>query len=569
MDNHDLLKFPWSRSVRQEMLHRFKLTGFRPNQLDSINTTLAGEDVFVLMPTGGGKSLCYQLPAMINKGKTRGVTIVISPLLSLMADQVAHLNALGIQAFLINSKSDRESKNLIRAGMQETEPEQYVRMLYVTPEMLSKNQAMINQFVQLHRRNKLARIVIDEAHCVSQWGHDFRPDYKELGNVRRLFPGVPVMALTATATENVKTDVMFQLGMTGCKVFKQGFNRPNLYYEVRKKTASVMKDIVEIIKGSFRDQCGIIYCLARKTCETVAQKLRESNISAHHYHAEVEDGEKTDIQEKWQRGVYKVIVATVAFGMGIDKPDVRFVIHHSIPKSLEGYYQETGRAGRDGNRSSCILFYSGADFPKYKRMIQEGEGTPEQKQTQLEMLNVVSQFCDNKTDCRREQVLRYFGDIFDPEECYKECDNCNSGATFETEDFTEHAKNAVALIYECQPPTRNRGWDDGETFKLDVTMLKLIDHYRGGKAITDPNGRKMSHHGSGKELVREDVERFFWKLLMQGILGDVNKQTNKQFTVQYIIVSSHCLATITWLTFFFSPGGLQIYILRAGFPLLR
>ncbi|KAI7486687.1 ATP-dependent DNA helicase [Hortaea werneckii] len=372
-DSEKHFQFPWSNDVKAVLRERFKLKGFRENQIQAINTTLAGKDAFVLMPTGGGKSLCYQLPSLITSGKTRGVTIVVSPLLSLMEDQVQHLNNLRVQAFLLNGESNADAKRHVRDALAMSEPQKYIQCLYVTPEMLSKNQSLVSLFERLYQRNQLARLVIDEAHCVSQWGHDFRPDYKQLGEIRRKFPGVPVMALTATATENVKVDVIHNLSMKNCEVFTRSFNRPNLFYEVRsKKGKQDVEEIAGLIRDNHRGQTGIIYCLSRKDCENMAKALKkEHKIRAYHYHAGLESPEKTRIQKCWQAGEYQVIVATIAFGMGIDKANVRFVFHHSLPKSLEGYYQETGRAGRDGKPSSCYLFYGFGDATKLRRMIDE------------------------------------------------------------------------------------------------------------------------------------------------------------------------------------------------------
>ena len=519
-----LMMHPWSLEVKQVMRTRFHLKGFRPNQLEAINATLAGKDVFVLMPTGGGKSLCYQLPAVVTSGKTRGVTIVISPLLSLMEDQVEHLRALNIQAFLINGESSIEHRKFITQSLRDPMVEKYIQLLYVTPEMLSKNQTMVNAFKDLHGRGRLARIVIDEAHCVSQWGHDFRPDYKALGEVRRQFIGVPVIALTATATENVKVDVMYNLGIQGCEVFTQSFNRPNLSYEIRRKGKDVLSSIAQTIKEKYRNMSGIVYCLSRKSCEEIAGKLRdEHHIKAHHYHAGMEPQDRSAVQKQWQKGTYHVIVATIAFGMGIDKPDVRFVIHHSIPKSLEGYYQETGRAGRDGKRSSCYLYYGYQDTSVLKRMIDAGEGSWEQKERQRQMLRNVVQFCENRSDCRRVQVLKYFSESFERDDCNRSCDNCKSDSAFENRDFTEYAAAAVSLVGKIQA--------------TKVTLLHCVDVFRGGK------GKKVSHHseldefGVGADLERGDVERLFHRLLDENALMEESVVNKAGFATNYIQVS--------------------------------
>ena len=521
------MTYSWSAEVGNRLIHTFHLRGFRPGQLDAINATLGGDHCFVLMPTGGGKSLCYQLPATITSGKTKGVTIVVSPLLSLMEDQVAACrDRFGMQAFLLNGESTSQQRNTILDSFKEHEPGQFVQVLYVTPEMLSHSQRMVEGFQQLHRRNRLARIVIDEAHCVSQWGHDFRPDYKALGDVLRQFPGVPIIALTATATQLVRNDVMANLGIRGCRLFSQSFNRPNLSYHVLDKGKNVVNAIADLIKSRYSGKCGIVYCLSRKGCEGVAGKLSAMGISAYHYHAGMESAERSEVQKKWQANKYHVIVATIAFGMGIDKADVRFVIHHSLPKSLEGYYQETGRAGRDGKRSDCYLFYQYADCKILKKMIDEGEGSREQKQRQHDMLRNVIQYCENKSDCRRVQVLSYFSESFKKENCNDTCDNCTSGATFEEVDLSDHAAPAICLVRQVEDS--------------NVTVLQCVDAFRGANGSKLKNA-KLVEFGFGKNLERGDVERVFNHLLEARALREETKENKAGFTTNYVHVGFQCL----------------------------
>lgn len=518
-------EYGWTDAVKTELKHTFKLRGFRRNQLNAINTTLAAKDCFVLMPTGGGKSLCYQLPSRVNTGKTRGVTIVISPLMSLMEDQVSHLKKLNIQAFKLNGDTDQQTRNIIYNSLNERNPQEFVQLLYVTPEMLGKSTALVNKLRSLYHRKQLARIVIDEAHCVSQWGHDFRPDYKNMGEICKEFDGVPLMALTATATENVKVDIKYNLGITGCEEFTQSFNRPNLFYEVRRKKGkeNLLDPISEIINTSYKNQCGIVYCLSRKKCEDVAQALRQqSGINARHFHAHMEAEEKRNVLSEWQSGRVHVIVATIAFGMGIDKPDVRFVIHHSLPKSLEGYYQETGRAGRDGKPSGCFLYYSFQDCTVLKRMIEDGEGSRDQKERQLLMLRKMIGYCENEADCRRVQVLDYFNERFRSDDCGGECDNCNFSGTFETIDFTDHAASAISLVEQMQSD--------------QPTILQCVDVFKGSmaKKVKDSRWDELREHGAGADVERTELERLFLRLLVSNAIREVNIAHRNGFTHQYV-----------------------------------
>jgi bloom syndrome protein len=442
-----------------------------------------------------------------------------------MQDQLVHLQKLKIRALLINSEVTLEHRKSVFEALRGPNPEHLVQLLYVTPEMINKSHAMDGAFHRLHDRGKLARIVIDEAHCVSQWGHDFRPDYKALGDFRAKFRGVPVMALTATATENVKLDVMHNLGMVNCEIFSQSFNRPNLTYEVRAKGKGkdVLESIAETITSLYKGQSGIVYCLSRKNCEKVATQLvKDFKIKAAYYHAGMQPHERTAVQLDWQSGNYHVIVATIAFGMGVDKPDVRFVIHHTIPKSLEGYYQETGRAGRDGKRSGCYLYYGYQDTKALRRMIDAGEGSTQQKQRQYQMLRNVVQFCENRSDCRRVQVLAYFNEKFQRENCNACCDNCKSGYRFENHDFTDYAASAVELVRALQ--------------REKVTLLYCVDLFRGYKTkkMTRSKHTEVREFGVGSALDRGDVVRLFHRLVSEGALSERQVVGQAGFALQYV-----------------------------------
>lgn len=515
----ELMKHTWSSDLLRAFKDRFRLEGFRHNQLEAINATLAGQDAFVLMPTGGGKSLCYQLPAVVHSGKTRGVTIVVTPLISLMQDQVDHLTSRGIVAKSFNGDLSRAEKQDILESFKKKNPEHYVQLLYVTPEMINKSTNFLNGLTTLYRNKRLARLVIDEAHCVSQWGHDFRPDYKELGQVRRQFPGVPIMALTATATNNVIIDIQHNLDMKNCKVFSQSFNRPNLYYEVRQKERQPVERIAELINDHYRGKTGIVYTLSRRQTEQISQKLTDFGICSAHYHASMNKDDRINIQRKWQAGTIKVVVATIAFGMGIDKPDVRFVIHHHLPKSLEGYYQETGRAGRDGLPSACYLFFSHGDIHQLRKFIDDSDGNRAQKERQKEMLNRVVMFCENKRDCRRSQLLHYFGEVFSKDECGKSCDNCRIGGVYETQDRTNYAQAVLqAVMYYTR-----------------LTMIQCTDYLRGTKK-PDKNEDPQPFHGMAKQLSKHEVNSIITSLFAEHALGEENKIGGGGIAIQYFIV---------------------------------
>lgn len=556
-----LMRHKWSADVKKKLTERFHLRGFRQNQLEAINATLSGKDAFVLMPTGGGKSLCYQLPAIIQSGNTRGVTIVISPLLSLMYDQVEHLKKLKIQAFVLNSEVSAQAKREIYSSLRGNRPEQFVELLYVTPEMVSANPAFVDVAAGLHKNGKLARIVIDEAHCVSQWGHDFRPDYTKLGEFRERFAGVPLIALTATATENVKVDVIHNLGMKGCEVLTQSFNRPNLVYTVlaKNKKAEMMNKIVDLVTNKYRGQTGIIYTLSRKNCEVLANELWEKHgVQAVFYHASLKPEDKKQVQADWQAGKWQVIVATIAFGMGIDKSNVRFVIHHTMPKSLEGYYQETGRAGRDGKLSGCYLFYGYQDTMILRKFIDDGEGGRDQKERLHSMLNRMVQYCEDKVECRRVQVLGYFGERFSKDDCNGTCDNCNSKSTYETVDRSDEAKAAINII-------QNR---DGQ----DYTVVLVGDIMRGVKSqkVQSLGMEESRYFGVAKHLKKNECESLIYRLIGEHAFKEDNKTNKKGFTAAYIKPGAACrdflqgkrkLTVVTKVT---SPKGTPVPVKKAS-----
>ncbi|XP_076915597.1 ATP-dependent DNA helicase Q-like 4A [Bidens hawaiensis] len=512
--------FSWTKELEVNNKKVFGNHSFRPNQREIINATMSGHDVFVLMPTGGGKSLTYQLPALIYPG----ITLVISPLVSLIQDQIMHLLQANIPAAYLSANMEwTEQQEILRELASE-----YCnyRLLYVTPEKIAKSDFLLRQLENLHARELLNRIVIDEAHCVSQWGHDFRPDYQGLGILKQKFPKVPVLALTATATASVKEDVVQALGLVDCIIFRQSFNRPNLRFLVFAKTKKCLEDIDGYIKKFHFDQCGIIYCLSRMDCEKVAEWLQKCGHKAAFYHASMDPEERAWVQQQWSKDEINIICATVAFGMGINKPDVRFVIHHSLPKSIEGYHQECGRAGRDGQIASCVLYYSYSDYIRVKYMLSNGVGEQSsftygqprrgssnsgRVETNSENLLRMVSYCENDVDCRRFLQLVHFGEKFDSFNCKKTCDNCMNARTLVDKDVTLIAKQLVELV---------------KSVKQQFSSSHILDVYRGSMSqIVKRNKHNLlSLHSAGKHIAKGEASRVLRHLVIEEILvEDVKK----------------------------------------------
>src|SRR5258708_14744893 len=386
----------------------FGFTSFRPLQEQIISDALADKDVFALLPTGGGKSLCFPLPAFVRPGLTR----VGSPLIALVKDQVDALQASGVPATFLNSSlAPGESRPRLR-GLHKGE----YRLLYVAPERI-----MLAGFLSDLQRWNVNLLAIDEAHCISEWGHDFRPEYRQLAELRALFPNASMMALTATATERVRADILKQLKLRDPRCYVASFNRPNLTYRVLPKNKPY-EQVLEFLRGRPRES-GIIYCQARKTADSVASRLNEDGVKAKLYHAGLTPDERSRHQDLFIRDEVRVICATIAFGMGINKPNVRFVLHYDLPKNVEGYYQETGRAGRDGLPSECVLLFSAGDVVKYSQFIDE-KTDPKEKQIARAQLQQITHYAESAT-CRRRELLAYFCENYEPESC-DECDNCLS-----------------------------------------------------------------------------------------------------------------------------------------------
>jgi len=487
---------------------------FRPLQQEIIRDALAGRDVFVLMPTGGGKSLCFQLPALLRDG----VTIVVSPLIALMKDQVDALRTSGIAATFLNSTlAGNEARERLR-GLDRNQ----FRLLYVAPERL-----MMENFLERALNWNMAQIAIDEAHCISEWGHDFRPEYRELKKLRTHFPDVPIMALTATATERVRDDIIKQLKLRDPCCYFASFNRPNLTYRVVAKS-SAYQQVLEFSRARPNDT-GIVYCASRKSTDALAEKLTKDGIKALPYHAGMEPRERTRNQEAFLRDDARVITATIAFGMGINKPNVRFVIHHDLPKNIEGYYQETGRAGRDGLPSECVLLFSVGDVVKQRRFIEEKSES--EQRIAHEQLRTMIAYAETR-HCRRATLLRYFGESWPPasveagvwpapaggyaadtaaatgrEVSCNGCDNCLEPR--ETFDGTIAAQKFLSCVHRVQA---KQGFGFGLNHIVEVLIGGTND------AIKKRGHDQLSTFGIGADLKREQWQKIGRELLRLGLL---------------------------------------------------
>ena len=472
----------------------FGYTEFRPLQKDIIMDVLAKKDVFVLMPTGGGKSLCYQLPAILQEG----ITIVISPLIALMKDQVDSLVQNGIPAAFFNSTLTGSEKDIITKKVKANE----LKLLYVAPERL-----MQPEFLELLKTLNISLFAIDEAHCISEWGHDFRPEYRKLSKLKSFFPKTPIIALTATATHRVKEDIIRQLSFQNSANYQGSFNRANLLYRVEQKIEP-LDQIVTII-NQYKDESGIIYCHSRDRVEALSKQLKEKKIKALPYHAGLEDDVRQQNQEQFIKQEGVIMVATIAFGMGIDKPNVRFVIHADLPSNLERYYQETGRAGRDGLNSECILLFSLGDREKIKFFINQKTNTKE-KEIAYSQLKAMIEYAQLNT-CRRIELLSYFGEHFTPQNCYR-CDNCLSPK--EKFDGTELAQKVLSCIFRV-------GERFGTRYITDILTGKA------SKQIKQNQHTELSTFGIVKDHHQNQLQTYIQELVHMGFIY----QTDGQYPV--------------------------------------
>jgi len=478
-------------TTQQILRDTFGYTSFRGAQQAIVEHVVAGGDALVLMPTGGGKSLCYQIPALMRKG----VGIIVSPLIALMQDQVDALKQLGVPAAFLNSSLDAEEAREVSRQLMRGE----LKLLYVAPERLL-TEGFLNLLERLNQDNNIALFAIDEAHCVSQWGHDFRPEYRGLTVLHERFPSVPRIALTATADAPTRGEIVERLSLEQAEQFVSSFDRPNIRYRVTLKD-NARKQLQTFLETEHPDDAGIVYCLSRKKVEETAAWLKEQGWDALPYHAGLDAAVRSKNQKKFLREEGVIMVATVAFGMGIDKPNVRFVAHLDLPKSMEGYYQETGRAGRDGLPANAWLAYGLGDVVSMRQMLLSGDAPEERKRVELQKLDALLGFCES-TACRHQSLLRYFGEEH-PGDC-NECDNCLSPV--DTWDASKAAQMALSCVYRT-------GQRFGVVHLIDVLLGKP------SPKVEQFNHQQLSVFGIGKELAQQQWSSVYRQLVAAGFIN--------------------------------------------------
>jgi ATP-dependent DNA helicase RecQ len=506
MDTNETAMPPVGHRLKVQLNKVFGYDDFRKDQLAIMMHVLEGRDCLVIMPTGGGKSMCYQLPALVSDG----ITLVISPLIALMADQVAGLRSHNVPTHFINSTLSQAEKHQVFKDLEDSR----TKLLYISPE-----KAVVPRFIQYIKTRKINLIAIDEAHCISIWGNDFRPVYTQLTDLMHALPDTPVMALTATADRATQSDIIARLKLREPRIFLSSFERPNIHLEVRP--AQGRRQQIETFLKQHPGEAGIIYCLSRKSTEEVAGKLRSAGFRAAHYHADMLSADRKKVQEAFQRDEIQIVCATIAFGMGIDKSNIRWVIHYNLPKNIESYYQEIGRAGRDGSTAQAVLFYNYQDINVFRKFIDESDAAPEFKNVQHQKLERIWEFTQ-ATNCRTNLILSYFGEYRD-----KPCQHCD--ICIHPPTGFDGSKLAIQALSACR--------ESGEN--LTIALLTDVLRASGRKEIMDAGLHKLPSYGAGRNLPRIDWILYLTQMVNHGILSiDYTEHSHLKLTTLSMDITS-------------------------------